>query len=110
MALLEVEKIETYYGKSHVLHGVSFKVEEGQVVALLGKNGVGKTTTLRSIMGLTPPKRGTIRFKGEAIEGKKPFQVAKAGIGFVPEDRAIFPDITVLDNLEIAAKVRPNGF
>lgn len=109
MALLEVEEIETYYGKSHVLHGISFKVEEGQVVALLGKNGVGKTTTLRSIMGLTPPKRGTIRFKGDAIEGKKPFQVAKAGIGFVPEDRAIFPDITVLDNLEIAAKARPDS-
>ncbi|MGA8830094.1 MAG: ABC transporter ATP-binding protein [Desulfomonilaceae bacterium] len=109
MALLEVEEIETYYGKSHVLHGVSLKIEEGQVVALLGKNGVGKTTTLRSIMGLTPPKRGTIRFKGHAIQGKKPFNVARVGIGFVPEDRAIFPGITVLDNLEIAAKARPDG-
>ena len=90
MALLEVEKIETYYGKSHVLHGISLKIEEGQVVALLGKNGVGKTTTLRSIMGLTPPKRGTIRFKGNAIEGKKPFNVARVGIGFVPEAGLFF--------------------
>lgn len=109
MALLEVDGIDTFYGKSHVLHGVSLKVEDGQVVALLGKNGVGKTTTLRSIMGLTPPRRGAIRFKGDAIQGTKPFEVARAGIGFVPEDRAIFPDISVLDNLEIAAKARLDG-
>lgn len=109
MALLEVEGIETFYGKSHVLHGVSLTVEEGQIVALLGKNGVGKTTTLRSIMGLTPPKNGKINWKGNAIQGKKPFEVARLGIGFVPEDRAIFPDITVRDNLEIAAKERRDG-
>jgi branched-chain amino acid transport system ATP-binding protein len=109
LALLEVEGIETFYGKSHVLHGLSLTVEEGQVVALLGKNGVGKTTTLRSIMGLTPPKTGRIKWKGNAIQGKKPFEVARLGIGFVPEDRAIFPDITVRDNLEIAAKERRDG-
>jgi branched-chain amino acid transport system ATP-binding protein len=109
LALLEVEGIETFYGKSHVLHGLSLTVEEGQVVALLGKNGVGKTTTLRSIMGLTPPKTGRIKWKGNAIQGKKPFEVARLGIGFVPEDRAIFPDITVRDNLEIAAKERGDG-
>lgn len=109
MALLEVEEIETFYGKSHVLHGVSLTVEQGQVVALLGKNGVGKTTTLRSIMGLTPPRNGRIRWKGSPIEGKKPFEVARLGIGFVPESRAIFPDITVRDNLEIAAKERKDG-
>ena len=104
MALLEVQDIDTFYGKSHVLHSVSLTVDEGRVVALLGKNGVGKTTTLRSIMGLTPPRNGRIRWKGNPIEGKKPFKVARLGIGFVPEDRAIFPDITVRDNLEIAAK------
>ena len=109
MALLEVEGIETFYGKSHVLHGLSLTVEEGQVVALLGKNGVGKTTTLRSIMGLTPPKTGRIKWKGNSIQGKKPFEIARLGIGFVPEDRAIFPDITVRDNLEIAAKERRDG-
>lgn len=109
MALLEVEEIDTFYGKSHVLHEVSLTVEESRVVAVLGKNGVGKTTTLRSIMGLTPPKRGRITWKGNAIQGKKPFEVARLGIGFVPEDRAIFPDITVRDNLEIAAKERKDG-
>lgn len=109
MALLEVEGIDTFYGKSHVLHGVSLQVQEGHVVAVLGKNGVGKTTTLRSIMGLTPPKNGRINFKGQAIQGKKAFEIARLGIGFVPEDRAIFPDISVRDNLEIAAKERRDG-
>ena len=88
---------------------MSLRVEEGQIVALLGKNGVGKTTTLRSIMGLTPPRKGEIKWKGKAIQGKKPFEVARLGIGFVPEDRAIFPDITVRDNLEVAAKERRDG-
>lgn len=109
MALLEIEGIETFYGKSHVLHGVTLAVEKGHVVALLGKNGVGKTTTLRSIMGLTPPRAGKIKWKGQNIEGKKPFEVARLGIGFVPEDRAIFPDITVRDNLEVAAKEGVDG-
>jgi branched-chain amino acid transport system ATP-binding protein len=109
LAFLEVQGIETFYGKSHVLHGVSLAVEKGQIVALLGKNGVGKTTTLRSIMGLTPPKSGKINWQENAIQGKKPFEIARLGIGFVPEDRAIFPDITVRDNLEIAAKERRDG-
>jgi branched-chain amino acid transport system ATP-binding protein len=109
LAILEVERIDTYYGKSHVLHQVSLELKKRQIVALLGRNGVGKTTTLRSIMGLTVPKTGAIRFKGLPILGKRPFEIAKLGIGFVPEDRGIFPEISVQDNLEIAAKAGSDG-
>lgn len=101
---LEVNDMNTSYGLSHILFNVSLKVEEGETVCLLGRNGVGKTTTLRSIMGLTPPRSGSIRFAGEEIGGKKPFEIARRGIGFVPEDRIIFPDLTVRENLEIAIK------
>ncbi len=102
--ILEVDRISTYYGLSQVLFDLSLAVEEGEVVALLGRNGAGKTTTLRSIMGLTPPRGGSIRFKGEAIAGKQPYAVARRGIAFVPEDRRIFPDLTVRENLELAAR------
>jgi branched-chain amino acid transport system ATP-binding protein len=104
LSILEVENIETFYGKSHILNSISLSIEKGQIVALLGRNGAGKTTTLRSIMGLTPPKKGIIKFKEKTITGKKPFEIARLGIGFVPEDRGIFPNITVLDNLEIGVK------
>jgi len=109
LTILEIEKIDTFYGKSHILHSISLTIEKGQIVALLGRNGAGKTTTLRSIMGLTPPKKGTIKFKGKPITGKKPFEIAGLGIGFVPEDRAIFPNITTHDNLEIAVKDSVDG-
>jgi len=107
--LLEVSEINTYYGLSHILFGVSLEIEEGETVCILGRNGVGKTTTLRSIMGLTPPRSGSIKFRKEDIKGKQPFEIAKRGIGFVPEDRIIFPDLTVRENLEIAAKSGENG-
>ncbi|WP_350341571.1 ABC transporter ATP-binding protein [Desulfoferula mesophila] len=107
--MLEVDRINTYYGKSHILQDVSLKVEQGQIVALLGRNGAGKTTTLRSIMGLTPPRSGAVRFKGQDIQRCKPFEVARKGLGFVPEDRGIFPDISVLDNLTVAAKQSADG-
>lgn len=100
-ALLEVDDIHTYYGQSHVLSGVSLEVHEGEIVSILGRNGAGKTTTLRSIMGLQPPRRGEIRFDGSVITGKQPFQIARAGIGFVPEERRIFTDLSVEDNIEI---------
>lgn len=103
--ILELNHIDTYYGQSHVLQGISLSIEQGEVVSLLGRNGVGKTTTLRSIMGLTPPKRGSIRFQGEEIAGKKPFQIARLGIGYVPDDRRIFPDLTTFENLEIARRM-----
>lgn len=102
--MLEIEGIHTYYGLSHILFGVSLKVEPGEIVCLLGRNGAGKTTTMKSIMGLTPPKQGSIRFKGEEITGKQPYLLARKGIGYVPDDRRIFADLTVRENLEIAAR------
>jgi branched-chain amino acid transport system ATP-binding protein len=102
--MLDVKKIYTSYGLSRVLFGVSLVVQEGEVVSILGRNGVGKTTTLRSIMGLTPPRSGSIEWKGEGIAGKPPYQIARMGIGFVPEDRRIFSDLTVWENLDTAIK------
>jgi len=101
---LEASNIYTSYGLSQILFGVSLRVEEKEVVSLLGRNGVGKTTTLRSIMGLTPPRSGSIRWRGEELVGKSPFQIAKLGIGFVPEERRIFSDLTVWENLDVAVK------
>ncbi len=102
--ILEVNNIYTSYGLSRVLFGVSLKVNEGEVVSILGRNGVGKTTTLRSIMGLTPPHSGSIKWKGKEITAKPSYQIAKMGIGFVPEDRRIFSDLTVWENLDVAIK------
>jgi branched-chain amino acid transport system ATP-binding protein len=102
--MLEVEGIHTFYGLSHILFGVSLRVEPGEIVCLLGRNGAGKTTTMKSIMGLTPPKQGNIQFKGEEITGKEPYLLARKGIGYVPDDRRIFADLTVGENLEIAAR------
>ncbi|MBM4326266.1 MAG: ABC transporter ATP-binding protein [Deltaproteobacteria bacterium] len=98
---LEVQAINTFYGLSHILFDVSLEVDKGQAVVLLGRNGAGKTTTLRSIMGLTPPKTGTVKFQGWDITGMVPFKVARLGLGFVPEDRRIFPDLTVKANLDV---------
>ncbi len=102
--ILEVKDVYTSYGLSQILFGVSLEVNEGECVALLGRNGVGKTTTLRSIMGLTPPRQGTIHYRGEEVTGQPAFRIAKMGIGFVPEDRRIFPDLTVRENLEVGVK------
>ena len=107
--MLEVEGIHTYHGLSHILFDVSLKVDSGQVVCLLGRNGAGKTTTLKSIMGLTPPKRGRITYKNENITGKAPYILARRGIGYVPDDRRIFADLTVQENLEIAARRPESG-
>ena len=107
MSLLDVQGINTFYDKSHVIKDVSFFVNEGEVVSLIGRNGVGKTTILRSIMGLTPPRSGEIAFDGRPINGWQPFQLARLGMGFVFEDRRIFPTLSVRDNLEISAIERP---
>lgn len=104
---LEVRDVHTFYGLSHILFGVSLDVTEAEVVCLVGRNGAGKTTTLRSIMGLTPPSSGNVSFKGSNITGKPTHYIARMGIGFVPEDRLIFPDLTVLQNLEVAKKSSP---
>ena len=109
MALLEVEKIETSYGLSQALFGISMMVEPGEIVALLGRNGVGKTTVMRSIIGLTPPNRGIVRWKGEEIQRLPTYRIVRKGVGFVPEDRRIFPDLTVWENLDIARRTGPEG-
>jgi len=103
--ILAVEGLYTSYGLSQILFGVSLHVTAGECVSLLGRNGVGKSTTLRSIMGLTAPAQGTVVYNGRNITGKPAFRVAQLGIGFVPEDRRIFPDLTVRENLEVARKM-----
>ena len=107
--ILNVDQIDTFYGQSHVLQGVSLSIREGEVVCLLGRNGVGKTTTLRSIMGLTPPRSGRILLNGLNIVGRPPFQIAKMGIGYMPDDRRIFPDLTLFENLELARRLSRRG-
>jgi branched-chain amino acid transport system ATP-binding protein len=109
MALLELENVETSYGLSQVLFGVSLEVRPGEIVALLGRNGVGKTTIMRTIIGLTPPKAGVVRWQGREIQGMPAHRIARAGIGFVPEDRRIFPDLTVWENLDIGRRPGPDG-
>jgi branched-chain amino acid transport system ATP-binding protein len=104
MALLELDTVNTYYGRSHILFDVSLAVGKGEVVSLVGRNGAGKSTTLRSIIGLTAPQSGEVRFKGEKVSGMRAFRICRKGIGFVPEDRRCFPDLTVLENLEVAAR------
>jgi len=103
-ALLQVDSIQTDYGLSRALFDVSFEVGRGECVGLLGRNGVGKSTTMRSIMGLTPPSAGAVRWKGSAIHGWRPDRVARAGIGFVPEDRRVFADLSVAENLDVARR------
>ena len=102
--MLRVENIHTYYQLSHILFGVSLEVGQGEIVCLLGRNGAGKSTTMKSIMGLTPPRQGTIKFKGMVCTGQKPYLMARMGIGFVPDDRRVFADLTVGENLEISER------
>ena len=102
--MLEIREIHTYYGTSHILFGISLDVKEGEAVCLLGRNGAGKTTTFRSIIGLTPPKSGSIKFHGTEIIGKPSYRIAQMGIGFVPDTRRIFPDLTVRQNILVARR------
>ncbi|PKN62321.1 MAG: ABC transporter ATP-binding protein [Deltaproteobacteria bacterium HGW-Deltaproteobacteria-15] len=104
--MLEVKSIHTYYGLSHILFDVSLKVSAGEIVCLLGRNGAGKSTTMKSIMGLVPPREGTVSFKGEDVTGKQPYVLARKGIGYVPDDRRVFKDLTVEENLEISERKR----
>ncbi len=107
--MLQVDAMNTYYSKSHILQDISFDVKEGEVVALLGRNGVGKTTSLRSVMGLTAPQSGSIRFKSAEVAGKPAHFMAKAGIAYMPDDLRIFPDLTCEENLEIARRLSNRG-
>ncbi len=101
MKVLEAEGLHTFYGKSHVLHGVSLAVSAGEIVTLLGRNGAGKTTTLSSVMGLVPPRQGKVRVFGKDVTGLPPYRVASLGVGFVPEGRRVFPNLTVDENLKV---------
>lgn len=104
--MLAVKDVHTYYGDSYALQGVSLEVRAGQVVALLGRNGMGKTTTIRSIVGFNPPRRGEILFKERNIAGKRPFEITGAGIGLIPQGRRIFPSLSVKENLTVGARSR----
>ncbi len=107
--MLEVEGIHTYYGLSHILFDVSLKVDPREVVCLLGRNGAGKTTTMKSVIGILPPKQGIVRYKGEDVTGIEPYLLARKGISYVPDDRRIFADLTVGENIEIAEKRASSG-
>lgn len=108
--MLDMQNLHTYYGESHILHGVSLTVKKGTVSVLLGRNGMGKTTTLHSIMGIVPPKAGTIVMNGDEIQGKSSYQVSRAGIGLVPQGRRIFGNLTVKENLLTTARPVKDGW
>lgn len=108
--MLEVNDIHTYYGRSHALQGISMDLQKGEVICLLGRNGAGKTTTLRSIMGFTPPRKGSIKFEGLELTKKLPYEICRLGIGYVPQDRRIFPTLTVQDNLEVIERKVEGGW
>ena len=107
--VLSLEDVNVYYGASHILFGMSLEVGRGRTLALLGRNGAGKSTSMKAIMGIAPPRSGHIRFGGSRIDGEAPYAIARRGIGLVPEDRQIFPSHSVDDNLRIASKPSPSG-
>src|SRR3981189_2465363 len=107
--VVQVEDLDVYYGTSQILFGVGLAVRPGETMALLGRNGAGKSTTMKAIMGLAPARRGKVTLRGHVVSGLKPHHIARAGLGFVPENRQIFPDHTVEDNLVIAQKKGPDG-
>jgi branched-chain amino acid transport system ATP-binding protein len=108
--MLEVENINAYYGDSHILHGVSLSVGEGEIVCLLGRNGAGKTTTILTVMGYLQPRPGRIRYRDRDIAGLPPYEIARLGFGFVPQERLIFPSLTVRENLTVFARTGGKGF
>jgi branched-chain amino acid transport system ATP-binding protein len=110
MSHLEINNVNTHYGTSHILFDVTLEVKDGEVVCLLGRNGAGKTTTLKTIMGVASASSGSVRFNDTEINGREPYQIARLGMGYVPDERLIFPDLTVRENLEVAAKVGAKGF
>jgi branched-chain amino acid transport system ATP-binding protein len=107
--MLNVDGIHSYYGKAHILNGLSFQIGRGEVVALLGRNGAGKSTTMKSVMQLVRPRTGRVMFQDADLVGAPAFRVAKSGIGYVPEDRRIFTDLTVMENLEVGRQPRRDG-
>ena len=107
--MLSVEAVHSYYGKAHILDGLSFEVRRGEVLALLGRNGAGKSTTMKSVMQLVRPRQGRVMFQGADLVGEPSYRVAKSGIGYVPEDRRIFTDLTVMENLEVGRQPARKG-
>ncbi len=99
--MLSVKNLHAFYGRAHILHGVSLEARAGEVVALLGRNGAGKSTALKAIMGLVPPAEGEVTFEGRRIERLQPYRIARLGLGYVPEERRIFTELTVMENLEV---------
>ena len=108
--MLKIEDIHTYYGDSHILQGISLEVDKGEVIGILGRNGMGKTTLIRSLIGYTPPRRGLVTFKNEALTNKRPFQIAKLGMSVVPQGRQIFPSLNVEENLKVVFRGAPDGW
>ena len=109
-AALEAENVHTYYGESHVLHGVSLRVEAGEAVAILGRNGAGKTTLIRTIVGFTPPRAGRVCLRDEAVQGAPAYEIARRGVGLVPQGRRIFAPLSVSENLMLGARPVANGW
>jgi branched-chain amino acid transport system ATP-binding protein len=103
--MLEVRDIHTYYGSSYIIRGVSLSVKEGEIACLLGRNGAGKTTVIKSVMGILPIRKGSVSLNGERINGRRSFRIARMGVGYVPEDRRVYPDFTVRENLEIVPRL-----
>ena len=108
-ALIEASGIDTFYGASHILRGVNFRVGRGEAVGLMGRNGMGKTTLIKSLLGLTPVRSGEIRIAGRSMRGAPPYRIARAGVGYVPEGRGIFPTLSVIENLQMAARPGVDG-
>jgi branched-chain amino acid transport system ATP-binding protein len=104
--ILSLEDVNTFYGRSHILQGISINVDEGELVLLIGRNGVGKTTTLKTIMGVQPPSSGRIHFNGEEITGLRPHKIARKGVSYIPEERRIIPNLTVFENMKLGMLIR----
>ncbi|AMJ60211.1 ABC transporter ATP-binding protein [Bosea sp. PAMC 26642] len=103
-AMLEISGLDAYYGRAHILQGLGFSMDRGQVLALMGRNGAGKSTTMKAIMGLVPPSAGTVTFEGKSLQGREPFEIARLGIGYVPEDRRVFSELSVMENLSVGQR------
>ncbi|WID99501.1 ABC transporter ATP-binding protein [Bosea vestrisii] len=107
--MLEIEGLNAYYGRAHILHGVGFSMGRGEVLALMGRNGAGKSTTMKAVMGLVPPQAGRVVFEGHTIVGREPFEIARLGIGYVPEERRVFSELSVMENLSVAQRPKREG-
>lgn len=103
-AMIEIASLDAYYGRAHILQGVTFAMNRGEVLALMGRNGAGKSTTMKAVMGLVPPAGGSVSFEGQRVDGREPFEIARMGIGYVPEDRRVFSELSVMENLSVAQR------